>query len=122
MRSIIENSDQLALLGAPYDHENLLDIITDDLGEDYRAIIEMVNGRDTPISIDELHEKLINRENTLKVSSPKDSYVPATANVTQTRPQQNYCSTRRLFKSRRVSTTTSILGEVSNFRCSGTWC
>jgi len=94
MRSIIDKSDQLALLGAPYDHEDLLDIITDGLGEDYRAITEMVNGRDTPISIDELHEKLINRENTLKVSSPKDYVVPVTANVTQTRPQHNFSTSR----------------------------
>lgn len=94
MRSIIDKSDQLALLCAPYDHEDLLDIITDGLGEDYRAITEMVNGRDTPISIDELHEKLINRENTLKVSSPKESVVPVTANVTQTRPQHNFSTSQ----------------------------
>lgn len=68
MRGIIDKSDQLALLGAPLPHEDLLDFITNGLLEDYRAIVEMVQGRETPINIVELHEKLINRENTLKAA------------------------------------------------------
>lgn len=99
MRSII---DQLALLGSPLDHEDLLDIITDGLSEDYRAIIDMVNGRDVPITIDELHEKLINRENTLKASSTNDFSVPVTANATQFRPQTpRYTSARGGFSATR---------------------
>lgn len=34
MRGIINKSDQLALMDAPIDHEDLLDIITDGLRED----------------------------------------------------------------------------------------
>ena len=89
MRGIIEKADQLALLGSPLEHEDLPDYITKGLGEDYRAIVEMVNGRDTPITIDELHEKLINRENTLKTTTTSDSNMPVTANPTNVRTNQS---------------------------------
>ncbi|KAG7593974.1 Ribonuclease H-like superfamily [Arabidopsis thaliana x Arabidopsis arenosa] len=94
MRGILEKSDQLALLGAPIPHEDLLEHITDGLGDDYRAVIEMVNGRDTPISIEELHEKLIHRENKLRATATTDLSVPITANVTQF-PQQSSSSAQR---------------------------
>ena len=48
------------------DHEDLLDKILDDLESEYQYIIDVINGRDTPISIDKLHEKLINKEITLQ--------------------------------------------------------
>ncbi|XP_010474349.1 PREDICTED: uncharacterized protein LOC104753857 [Camelina sativa] len=83
MRGIIDKSDHLALLGDPLPHEDLLDYITSGLGEDYRAVVEMVQGRNTPIAIDELHEKLLNRENTLKAAGQDNFSLPATANTTQ---------------------------------------
>lgn len=55
IRGIAEKSDQLALLGSPVAHEDLLDYIIDGLGEDYRAIVEMVYGRDSPITLEKLH-------------------------------------------------------------------
>ncbi|KAL0723196.1 hypothetical protein Bca4012_037795 [Brassica carinata] len=79
MRCIMDKVDKLALLGAAYDHEDLLDIITNGLGEDYRAVIDMVNGRDTPISVDELHEKLIVREHTLSITNTNNLPTPVTA-------------------------------------------
>lgn len=89
MRGIIEKADQLALLGSPLEHEDLLDYITEGLGENYRAIVEMVNGRDVPITIVELQEKLINRESTLKITNSSDVNTPVTANLTNVRPQQS---------------------------------
>ena len=89
IRGIIEKAYQLALLGSPLEHEDLLDYITEGLGEDYRAIVEMVNGRDVPITTDELHEKLINRENSLKLTGSNDVNTPVTANPTNVRPQQS---------------------------------
>ncbi|XP_010473863.1 PREDICTED: uncharacterized protein LOC104753289 [Camelina sativa] len=83
LRGIITKADQIALFDAPLPHEDLLDYITNGLNDDYRAIVEMVQGRDTPISIEELHEKLINRENALKAAGDTNLSVPATANVTQ---------------------------------------
>ena len=49
----------------PMEHEDILEKILDGLGNEYQFIIYAVNGRDTPISFDELHEKLINKEITL---------------------------------------------------------
>ena len=48
------------------DHEDLLEKILDGLRSEYQYVIDAVNGRDTPISFDELHEKLINKEITLQ--------------------------------------------------------
>lgn len=44
MRCIMDKADKLALLRAAYELEDLLDIITDGLGEEYQAVIDMVNG------------------------------------------------------------------------------
>lgn len=70
MCNIIAKTDQLALIGSLVKHEDLLDIITDGLNDEFRPVIDMVNGRDTPISIKELHENLLNRENTLFIAEP----------------------------------------------------
>ncbi|XP_010480716.1 PREDICTED: uncharacterized protein LOC104759500 [Camelina sativa] len=94
MRDIINKSDKLALLDAPLPHEDLLDYITSGLGEEYRAVVEMVQGHDTPISIPELHEKLINRENALKVSGKTEFSAPVTANATQFSSRQSNSSLR----------------------------
>ncbi|KAG7556724.1 Reverse transcriptase RNA-dependent DNA polymerase [Arabidopsis suecica] len=64
-------------------HEDLLDHIMRGLDEDYRPVVELVNGRDTPISIEELHEKLLNRENNLLYSAAITTTPPASANVAQ---------------------------------------
>ena len=97
MRNILTKTDQLALLGAAYEHENLLDIITDGLGEDYYVITEMANGRDVPISVEELLEKLLNRENAIAtIKETTDASMPITANAAQyshhqtPRPNSNY--------------------------------
>ena len=57
---------ELMSLGKPMDNEDLLEKILDGLGSEYQYIIDAVNGRDTPISFNELHEKLINKEITLQ--------------------------------------------------------
>ena len=48
------------------DYEDLLEKVLDGLGSDYQFVIDVVNGRDTLISFDEQHEKLINKEITLQ--------------------------------------------------------
>ena len=52
-------------LGKPMDDEDLLEKILDGLGSEYQYVINVVNGRYTPISFDELQDKLINKEITL---------------------------------------------------------
>lgn len=87
----------------------------------------MVNGRDVPITIDESHEKLINRENTLKSATTPDLSVPATANATQFRTYQQipqYSSSRGGSSASRGGFRPSrpYLGKISSLRSPGTWC
>ena len=81
MQAIKTRADEHAALGKPLDHEDLIEKILESLDDDYQPIIDVVNGRDTPISFDELREKLINEELSLrqKISS---SPLPAAANPT----------------------------------------
>ncbi|XP_010474224.1 PREDICTED: uncharacterized protein LOC104753707 [Camelina sativa] len=55
--------DHLATLGKPYEHE------------------EQIDGRDTPPSMPEIHEKLINFELKLQSQISASSFVPLTANA-----------------------------------------
>ena len=74
MRGVMAKADQLALLGAALDHEDLLDYIREGLSEDYKTIVEMVNGRDVPITLEGLHETLLIRENTLTTTEEIKSF------------------------------------------------
>ena len=71
--------DQLALLGKVLDHEDRLDYVLQGLPEDYKSVVEQIEGRESPPSLIELHEKLINHEAKLSASAPMVS-VPVTAN------------------------------------------
>ncbi|KAE8733511.1 Nucleotide-sugar transporter family protein isoform 1 [Hibiscus syriacus] len=51
---------------------------------------DIVEGRDTPISIDELHEKLINRELTIQQSQFASFPHPVTANAASTRSNRSH--------------------------------
>ena len=83
MHSIKACTDQLALLGYPIKHEDVIDKVLEGLDPAYQGIIDAVNARDTSISFAELHEKLINRELTLK-AQPLITGFPASAHATTT--------------------------------------
>lgn len=88
MRNIISKADLLALIGSHVEHEDLLNIIIEGLGDEFRANVDMINGRDTPIGLEELHEKLLHRENTLLVTEPLSlQSLPVRANTVHYRPQ-----------------------------------
>lgn len=53
--------DQLALLGKTLDLEDQLEAILDGLPAEYKTVADQLEGRDTPPSITEVHEKLIKR-------------------------------------------------------------
>ena len=61
MRGLASRFDQLALLGKPLDYEDKIEYIIDGLPEDYKSVVEQVEGRDTTPSIVEIHEKLVNK-------------------------------------------------------------
>ena len=84
MQIIKTRADDLALLGAPMDEEDITDKILDGLGDEYRELVRAVQARDSSISFEELHEKLLNFEATLQTQSHSSAspYFPATANPT----------------------------------------
>ncbi|KAK9065203.1 hypothetical protein SSX86_016586 [Deinandra increscens subsp. villosa] len=56
-------TDELALLGKKMDNEDIIDVILDGLdSSQYKPILDAVHARDTTISFNELHEKLITHE------------------------------------------------------------
>ncbi|RVW26307.1 Retrovirus-related Pol polyprotein from transposon RE1 [Vitis vinifera] len=84
MQSIKTRADELAALGKPLDQEDLIEKVLEGLDENYQSIIDAVNGRDSTISFDELHEKLINKELSLR-NKISPSPLPASAHATNVR-------------------------------------
>ncbi|KAL9239097.1 hypothetical protein vseg_013448 [Gypsophila vaccaria] len=85
---------QLANLGKPMDPEYIISKVIRGLNSPhYRAIKEMVEARDTTISFDALHEKLINHD-LCHPESTSLTNVPTTAFVATYRGPNNRHSTR----------------------------
>ncbi|KAL6315549.1 hypothetical protein AAG906_000852 [Vitis piasezkii] len=84
MQSIKTRADELAALGKPLDQEDLIEKVLEGLDENYQSIIDAVNGRDSTISFDELHEKLINKELSLR-NKISPSPLPASRHATNVR-------------------------------------
>lgn len=72
--------DQIALLGKPLDHEDQIVFVLEGLPEEYRPIIDQIEGRDTPPSLTEVHERLLNHEVKLQTAAVPSS-LPVSANV-----------------------------------------
>lgn len=87
--------DQLALLGKPEDPEDQIDTILEGLPEDYKTLIDQIESRDTPPSITELHEKLINQEVKLQTKQPAILPTPVTANYSNSRGNGNTYTNRQ---------------------------
>ncbi|KAJ9538837.1 hypothetical protein OSB04_031570 [Centaurea solstitialis] len=85
MQAVKVLTDQLAILGDPVKTEDITDKVLEGLDSSYQGVIDAVNARDTPISFAELHEKLINRELTIKAQPLLGAY-PATVHHTSSRP------------------------------------
>lgn len=60
--------DQLALLGKSLVQEDQLEAILDGLPDEYKTVADQLEGRDTPPTITEVHEKLINYDAKLQLS------------------------------------------------------
>nr|GMD67874.1 Retrovirus-related Pol polyprotein from transposon RE1 [Ipomoea batatas] len=89
MHQIKRVVDELALLGTAMEHEDITYKILDGLNSDYQFVIDVVNGRDSIISFEELHEKLIIKELALHRAAAPTTF-PATAHPTQTRPASTF--------------------------------
>ncbi|KAA8547225.1 hypothetical protein F0562_003911 [Nyssa sinensis] len=80
LQSVKCRVDELAILGAPMDEDDLIDKILDGLGDDYKELIHAVQARDTMIMFNELHEKLLNFEASFQGAKSEPSHFPASAN------------------------------------------
>nr|GMD68312.1 Retrovirus-related Pol polyprotein from transposon RE1 [Ipomoea batatas] len=87
--NILANTYARPTRGKPMEHEDITDKILDSLDSNYQSIIDVVNGHDSIISFEELHEKLINKELALHRAVPPTTF-PATAHPTQTRPASTF--------------------------------
>lgn len=94
LQGIMTKLDQLAILGKPFEHEDQVELILEGLSDDYKTVVDQSEGKDTPLSITEIHEWLLNHEAKLiAVRGTSSSVVPSSANVVQHRPQNNYNNT-----------------------------
>ncbi|KAE8697600.1 hypothetical protein F3Y22_tig00110621pilonHSYRG00550 [Hibiscus syriacus] len=90
MQYIKCRTDQLAALGKSMDHEDIIEKILEGLDDDYRHIADIVEGRDTHISFDEPHEKLINKELTIQQTQSASFLHLVTINVASTRSNRSH--------------------------------
>lgn len=112
-------ADKLAALGKPEDHEDLIDRVLAGLDESYKSVVESINARDTPISFEELHEKLINKELSLLQNQSSPSH-PATVFAVSTRSQNRNIT--RSSSSGILSTPTSTTKQSRPFLGKCQWC
>ena len=56
LQAIKAQADELALLGVPFDVEDLIETILPGLDDDYQELVHAVQARNTSIAFDELHE------------------------------------------------------------------
>ena len=82
LHSVKARTDELAILGAPMEEEDLIEKILDGLGDDYKELVRAVQARDTSITFDELHEKLLSFEASLSANTKSEIHLSITANPT----------------------------------------
>ena len=85
MHSLKQTADLLASLGSPISVEDMTDHVLRGLDDGYRAVIDGVNARDTPITFDDLLEKLLIQELSI-TAVQQQTPAPLTALNAQARP------------------------------------
>ena len=94
MQHVKSVADELAMLDAPENPENLTVKLLNGLGDEFRDISSVVRACDSPITFEELHEKLLNFEAVLKQEITRNQKFPITANYVAKPPsgghQSNY--------------------------------
>lgn len=80
--------DQLAILGKTIDQEDQVEYVLEGLPEEYKSLVDAIEGRDIPPMMTELHERLLNHEAKLLAATPL-LLTPASANVAVNR-HNNY--------------------------------
>lgn len=88
MQGLAIRFDKLALLGNPVQHEEQIEFILQGLPEDYKSVVDQMEGRDVSPSLTVVHEKLLTKEaKLLAVLSSTSSVAHVSANVATSRQQ-----------------------------------
>lgn len=80
MQLIKTRANDLVVLGAPIDEEEITDKILEGLNNDYKELVRAVQAQDMSITFEELHEKLLNFEASLQTQV--GTHFPASAYLT----------------------------------------
>ncbi|KAG7565206.1 Integrase catalytic core [Arabidopsis suecica] len=90
VQGLLTRLDQLAILGKPLDHEDQVEAILAGLPEDYKPVVDQIEGKDKPPTIADVHERLRNHEaKLLATAANTNASLPVTANVVQQRHNNN---------------------------------
>ncbi|KAL6335807.1 hypothetical protein AAG906_039570 [Vitis piasezkii] len=82
-------NDELLLMNVAYDIDELTLKILRGLGDEYSSLASAIKARETLVSFDELHEKLITCETQLKQDQEKKLLTPASAYLTAKNPNSS---------------------------------
>jgi hypothetical protein len=95
LQTIKSAADELALAGVPQSNDDLLLYSLRGLGSEYKEIVAAIRARDSPISFEELHDKLLEQEVYLKREASQSEPSHITANATRTYSQPKPSNNRR---------------------------
>jgi hypothetical protein len=105
LQTIKSAADELALAGVPQSNDDLLLYSLRGLGSEYKEIVAAIRARDSPISFEELHDKLLKQEVYLKREASQSEPSHITANATRTysqpKPSNNRRNEKNLFSQNR---------------------
>lgn len=88
LQGLTTRFDQLAILGKPVDHEDQVEHVLEGLPEEYKQVVDQIEGKDAPPSLTEVHERLRNHE--AKILAKQATIdVPVTANLAAQRNRNN---------------------------------
>ncbi|GFP81586.1 hypothetical protein PHJA_000301900, partial [Phtheirospermum japonicum] len=88
-------SDELSTLGAPLSDADLLIYCTRGLGPAYKEVIAVLRTRDTPVSFEELFDKLIDHETYLHDSDQSDALIFPSVHYTASSTQPQHLDVNR---------------------------
>lgn len=84
MNGLTTCMDQLAIHGKPLKHEDQVEIVLENLYEEYKQVIDQIEGKDNTLPLSKVHERLRSHEaKLLACDATEYSTSPVTANVAQ---------------------------------------
>ncbi|XP_010513458.1 PREDICTED: uncharacterized protein LOC104789463 [Camelina sativa] len=120
VQGLSRRMDQLEILGKPFDLEDQIEVILEGLPEEYKPVIDHIEGKDTPPTIVDVPERLWNNEaKLLSTAAVASLATPITANVVQSRHNSNNYRTQQRFKQTNNSGTASSQGPSHHYEPRG---